>query len=231
MGSSGEGEGSSDLGKVSVFGLFEARNGLDPGKALLEALSSLFLIYRNRIKECQLDLFADRTSTARIAASLATLGCALKENGKPGQWATSVPKTLIRSLLSWFICNGELGSEVNPVFKCILQTPATPELGPSATGIWQRAEEVVGPHPLVDFFLYYMTRFGYRPSKVAFLAAQAWADASSGNWPTDIGQTERVAYTPHEIQHWLTFFLKRFLYGKPIQALGATEWPEDRMGG
>lgn len=65
-----------------------------------------------------------------------------------------------------------------------------PELVPvDAQHGLQRAENTVGPYPLQDFFLYYLSRCGYRPSKVTYLAEQAWADAQRGDWraPSDAG--------------------------------------------
>jgi NAD+ synthase (glutamine-hydrolysing) len=68
----------------------------------------------------------------------------------------------------------------------------------------------VGPYALQDFFLYYVSRVGYRPSKVAYLAEQAWSDAARGSWPAFIPEAERVAYDPATIRHWLEIFLQRF---------------------
>ena len=49
----------------------------------------------------------------------------------------------------------------------VLDTPVSPELLPPKDGmISQKTEDLVGPYELHDFFLYYMLRFGYAPSKI-----------------------------------------------------------------
>lgn len=72
------------------------------------------------------------------------------------------------------------------------------------------AEAVVGPYALQDFFLYYASRFGYRPSKIAFLAEHAWAHAERGAWPDSIPPDERRQYDRAAIKRWLALFLQRF---------------------
>jgi NAD+ synthase (glutamine-hydrolysing) len=68
----------------------------------------------------------------------------------------------------------------------------------------------VGPYALQDFNLFYLTRYGYRPSKIAFLALHAWGDAERGSWPADVPQNERCAYSLAEIRRWLDVFIRRF---------------------
>ena len=50
----------------------------------------------------------------------------------------------------------------------VLDTPVSPELlPPDKDGkIAQKTEDLVGPYELHDFFLYYIMRFGYAPSKI-----------------------------------------------------------------
>ena len=123
----------------------------------------------------------------------------------------SVPKTLIRYLLAWCIRDAGLSPETNAALKAILETTSSPELIP-ATGsrAKQSAEEEIGPYALHDFFLYYIARFGFPPSKVAYLAHQAWSDASHGGWPDVIPDPERVAYDLSTIKMWLAEFIRRF---------------------
>jgi NAD+ synthase (glutamine-hydrolysing) len=95
--------------------------------------------------------------------------------------------------------------------QAIHETEISPELVPaSAGGAMQSSERIVGPYSLQDFNLYYLTRYGFRPSKIAFLAHHAWGEADRGAWPTDIPQTLRRAYSLAEIRHWLAVFLERF---------------------
>ena len=53
-------------------------------------------------------------------------------------------------------------------------------------GAMQATESIVGPYALQDFNLYYLTRLGFRPSKIAFLAWNAWHDAKQGRWPANM---------------------------------------------
>jgi NAD+ synthase (glutamine-hydrolysing) len=73
----------------------------------------------------------------------------------------------------------------------------------------QKTEVVVGPYELQDFNLYYLTRLGYLPTKVAFLAYCCWRDRRLGGWP-DIAEDRRHQYSIAEIKHWLSVFLWRF---------------------
>jgi NAD+ synthase (glutamine-hydrolysing) len=78
----------------------------------------------------------------------------------------------------------------------ILDTPVSPELLPkNAQGdIDQKTEEIIGPYELHDFFLYYMVRYGFTPSKILFLASQAFEDI----------------YSKEILKKWLKLFLQRF---------------------
>jgi NAD+ synthase (glutamine-hydrolysing) len=88
----------------------------------------------------------------------------------------SVPKTLIQYLIRWVATTGRFGTEASQVLFEVLETEISPELVPGADGDQpgQRTEEIIGPYELVDFFLYYVLRFGYCPEKVAYLAWCAW---------------------------------------------------------
>lgn len=124
----------------------------------------------------------------------------------------SVPKTLIQYLLRWQATPGRVEEETRQVLLDILNTEISPELVPGNNGDnqpAQRTEDFIGPYELQDFNIYYTTRFGYRPSKVAFLAYNAWRDKTSGNWP-DIPEEKRNEYTLDQIKHWLEVYCKRF---------------------
>ena len=81
---------------------------------------------------------------------------------------------------------------------------------PDASGAIQSTQAKIGPYELQDFNLYYITRYGLRPSKVAFLAWHAWRDAAHGRWPANFPQEARNAYALDEIKRWLGVFLFRF---------------------
>jgi len=141
----------------------------------------------------------------------------------------SLPKTLIRHLLHWQLARQP--DKVRRVLRTILATAISPELVPAAAQGLQRAEDTVGPYPLQDFFLYYLSRFGYRPSKVAYLAEQAWGDAQRGDWPSTLPAAERVAYTPAAIQQWLEVFLQRFFATSQFKRSALPNGPKVGSGG
>ncbi|HEY0038399.1 MAG TPA: NAD(+) synthase, partial [Longimicrobium sp.] len=86
----------------------------------------------------------------------------------------SVPKTMIQYLIRWVIDTGQFDAETNRVLQAILDTEISPELVPAGEGEpgegpAQSTQQKIGPYELQDFNLYYITRYGFRPSKVAFL--------------------------------------------------------------
>ena len=97
------------------------------------------------------------------------------------------------------------------VLEDVLDTAISPELVPGQEDGQpaQNTESIVGPYELQDFHLYNVLRFGYSPSKVAFLAWTAWHDRSQGTWP-EIVAAKRNQYSLAEIKKWLGVFLQRF---------------------
>ena len=85
-----------------------------------------------------------------------------------------VPKTLVRHLVKYYAdtCDNE---ELRDILTDVLNTPVSPELLPPEDGkIAQKTEELVGPYELHDFFLYYVLRFGYEPSKIYRIAKETF---------------------------------------------------------
>lgn len=121
-----------------------------------------------------------------------------------------VPKTLIQHLIRWVISAGEFGEKVGEVLQSVLDTEITPELIPTGEEELQSSEAKVGPFALQDFSLFQVLRYGFRPSKIAFLAWHAWNDAERGNWPPGFPKSERPSYSLAEIRHWLQIFVQRF---------------------
>ena len=121
-----------------------------------------------------------------------------------------VAKTLIRHLIRWVADRELVGAEASPTLHAILNTEISPELVPAKDGAIQSTEGTVGPYALNDFFLFYISRFGMAPSKVAFLAHQAWSDAGAGQWPVNTPDDEKVEYDLATIKAWLRKFLIRF---------------------
>jgi len=90
-----------------------------------------------------------------------------------------VPKTLIQHLIRWVVATRQFDDEVARTLGAILAAEISPELVPAKAGeAPQSTEAAVGPYELQDFNLFYTLRFGFRPSKIAFLAWHAWRVAT-----------------------------------------------------
>ena len=87
-----------------------------------------------------------------------------------------IPKTLVKHLVQWVAENG-MDETSKATLLDIVDTPISPELIPADENgeIKQKTEDLVGPYELHDFFLYYFLRFGFRPSKIYFLAQTAFS--------------------------------------------------------
>lgn len=143
----------------------------------------------------------------------------------------SVPKTLIQYLIRRSAQWGTLSAAASAVLLDVLDTEISPELVPAdEAGQIQRTEDKVGPYELQDFNLYYLLRFGYRPSKVAFLAWSAWHDAALGSWP-DLPDEKRHSYDIGEIKYWLGIFLQRFFGGQQFKRSCLPNGPKVGSGG
>ena len=106
----------------------------------------------------------------------------------------SVPKTLVRHLVK-YAADDTKDEKLKKVLYDVLDTPVSPELLPPKDGdIAQKTEDLVGPYELHDFFLYYMLRFGYEPSKIFRLAEMTFKDE----------------YDNVTILKWLETFCRRF---------------------
>jgi NAD+ synthase (glutamine-hydrolysing) len=124
----------------------------------------------------------------------------------------SVPKTLITHLVRWVAESGAIGDIGSDVLLNVLNTEISPELVPGAAEDGkpaQKTESVIGPYELQDFNLYYILRYGFSPSKVAFLAYSAWKDKAEGKWP-DAEHASRNEYDLGAIKANLKIFLYRF---------------------
>ena len=107
----------------------------------------------------------------------------------------SIPKTLVKHLVKW-VADSVIDESSQATLLDIVDTPISPELIPADEdgNISQKTEDLVGPYELHDFFLYYTLRFGFRPSKIFYLAQYAFAGK----------------YTDETIKKWLTTFFRRF---------------------
>ena len=105
----------------------------------------------------------------------------------------SIPKTLVRHLVRHAAEYSE--PTVRELLLDILDTPVSPELLPPVNGeISQKTEDLVGPYELHDFFLFYMLRFGFRPTKIYRMACMAFAGS----------------YDEQTIKKWMLIFYRRF---------------------
>ena len=122
-----------------------------------------------------------------------------------------VPKTLIQHLIRWVIGTGQFDEATNRVLLDVVGQEITPELIPTREDhLPQSTEESVGPYSLQDFTLFHVLRYGYPPSKIAFLAWHAWHDADAGEWPPNYPDDRRIEFDLATIRRWLDVFVRRF---------------------
>lgn len=122
----------------------------------------------------------------------------------------SVPKTLIQHIIRWVAHSNRLGSQASAILTNIVETPISPELVPGHGDLAiQDTEAAIGPYELHDFTLYYTVRFGYPPSKIAFLSYLAWHDSHRGAWP-EVPPAMRHRYDIGDIKYHMRTFLQRF---------------------
>ncbi|MBW8881567.1 MAG: NAD(+) synthase, partial [Asticcacaulis sp.] len=140
------------------------------------------------------------------------------------------PKTLIQHLIRW-AATREFDARTGRILQSVLDREISPELVPVEDGKLQKTEDKVGPYELRDFSLYYITRYGLKPSKVAYLAWQAWKNAEAGNWPPDFPQAKRRAYALGDIKHWLEVFLWRFFTVSQFKRSAIPNGPKLISGG
>jgi NAD+ synthase (glutamine-hydrolysing) len=143
-----------------------------------------------------------------------------------------VPKTLIQHLIRWVIASRQFSTEVGDTLGAILAAEISPELVPTAAGEKpQSTEAAIGPYELQDFNLFYTLRYGFRPSKIAFLAWHAWHDLSAGQWPPGFPTDQRRAYGLPDIRRWLEVFLRRFFAFSQFKRSALPNGPKVSAGG
>jgi NAD+ synthase (glutamine-hydrolysing) len=143
-----------------------------------------------------------------------------------------VPKTLIQHLIRWVISSQQFDDAVNDVLRSVLDTEISPELVPAGEDEEiQSSESKVGPYVLQDFSLFQVLRYGFRPSKVAFLAWHAWSDPERGDWPVGFPDQKRPTYSLKEIRHWLQVFAQRFYSFSQFKRSALPNGPKVSHGG
>ncbi len=147
----------------------------------------------------------------------------------------SVPKTLIQYVIRWVIRSQQFSAETGAILQSILDTEISPELIPHADGETdqpaQSTQAKIGPYELQDFNLYYITRFGFRPSKVAYLSDHAWGDKTRGNWSDLLPPEKRHEYDLPTIKKWLEVFLFRFFQISQFKRSASPNGPKVGSGG
>ncbi|MCK5930758.1 MAG: NAD(+) synthase [Fulvimarina manganoxydans] len=145
---------------------------------------------------------------------------------------TGVPKSLIQYLIRWCVTSGQFDETTDAVLAAILDTEISPELVPAdAQGGLQSTEEKIGPYELNDFFLFHILRYGFAPSKVAFLAHQAWRDKTTGRWPIGFPDAKKREYDLDTITFWLEKFLFRFFQTSQFKRSAIPNGPKVSAGG
>jgi NAD+ synthase (glutamine-hydrolysing) len=140
-----------------------------------------------------------------------------------------VPKTFIQHLIRWVIESGQFEDEVGETLRAILDTEISPELVPGEE--LQSTESQIGPYALHDFSLFYTLRYGFRPSRIAFMAWHAWRDPEAGQWPPNFPDEKRNAYDVPEIKRWLELFCKRFFAFAQFKRSALPNGPKVSAGG
>ena len=121
----------------------------------------------------------------------------------------SVPKTLVRHLVK-YAADDTKDEALKNVLYDVLDTPVSPELLPPKDGdIAQKTEDLVGPYELHDFFLYFMLRFGYEPSKIFRIACMTFDGE----------------YDKETIFKWLETFCRRF-FSQQFKRSGLPDGPK-----
>jgi NAD+ synthase (glutamine-hydrolysing) len=123
----------------------------------------------------------------------------------------SVSKTLIQHLIRFVATSGEVDRDTP---SCCARHPLHRDFAGAgarrAQGSIQSTEQAIGPYALQDFTLYYLTRFGFRPSKIAFLAARMERRRARAVANGDRRGRRKRSYTLGEIRSWMEVFLRRF---------------------
>lgn len=144
----------------------------------------------------------------------------------------SVPKTLITHLVRWVAESGRLGDDGAQVLLDVLGTDVSPELVPGGADDKpeQKSEASIGPYELQDFNLYYTLRYGFAPTKVAFLSWTAWRDREAGAWP-EAGHVARNQYDLAAIKRNLKIFLDKFFRTSQFKRTCIPNAPKVGSGG
>ncbi len=145
---------------------------------------------------------------------------------------TGVPKTLIQHLIRWVASTDQFDVQTNQLLYAIVDQEITPELVPVGEGERpQSTEDTIGPYALHDFALFFVLRYGFTPSRIAFLARHAWCDVDAGAWPPGFDEEQRTSYDLAQIRQWLEVFLQRFFGFSQFKRSALPNGPKVVAGG
>ncbi|WGM37413.1 NAD(+) synthase [Caulobacter sp. NIBR1757] len=143
----------------------------------------------------------------------------------------SVSKTLIQHLIRFLADSSEVDDETTDVLRDVLASEISPELIPAShSGETQSTEASVGPYALQDFNLHYLARYGFPPSRIAYLSFEAWGPHSTRSWPAEIPQKDRKTHDLRAIKSWLRLFLTRF-FANQFKRSAVPNGPKISSGG
>ena len=138
-----------------------------------------------------------------------------------------VPKTLIQHLIRWVSGLDDFSDQVDDILLSILSAEISPELIPVKEGeVPQSTEKAIGPYELQDFNLFYTLRFGFRPSKIAFLAQHAWARRRAGDLAARVPAGAAARVRPAGDPPLADRVRPAVLRLRAVQAVGDAERPE-----
>jgi NAD+ synthase (glutamine-hydrolysing) len=145
---------------------------------------------------------------------------------------TGVPKTLIQHLIRWVASTDQVDAVTGKILLEIVDQEISPELVPVEEGARpQSTEDAIGPYALQDFTLFHVLRFGFPPSRIAFLAQHAWSDVEAGDWPPGFDRDRRTGYDLPTIRHWLEVFVQRFFAFSQFKRSALPNGPKVAAGG
>ncbi len=143
----------------------------------------------------------------------------------------SVSKTLIQHLIRFVAGSGEVDENTAQVLRDVLGSEISPELIPAShSGQTQSTEAIVGPYALQDFNLHYLARYGFPPSRIAYLGFEAWGPHSTREWPAEIPEKDRKNHDLPVIKAWLRLFLTRF-FANQFKRSAVPNGPKISSGG
>src|SRR3954451_5973041 len=140
-----------------------------------------------------------------------------------------VPKTFIQHLIRWVISSEQFEQEVSETLGKILETEISTELVPGEE--MQSTESKAGPYALPDFALFYVLRYGMRPSKIAFMAGHAWRDRDAGTWPPGFPDAKRVEYDMADDSRGVEVFCRRYFAFAQFKRSALPNGPKVSAGG